>query len=697
MSVSTLSQLDALATNLWWSWDAETTALWSRIDAYRWERTRHNPVALLLDLEPARRAELEADASFGAEVEACHARFQAYLQDGSTWCARECTPLDDRTIAYLSMEFGLHESLRLYSGGLGVLAGDHLRSASDLGLPLVAAGLIYREGYFRQVIDGTDQVAAYPQADYSRLPLTQVLASDGEPLTLRVPIENRWVQVQVWRLDVGRVPLYLLDTDLPENTGVDRDLTRHLYGGDHFTRVKQEVLLGLGGVRLLAALGIDPDVLHLNEGHCAFAPLQMAADALEGGVAWPDAVAAVRSKCVFTTHTPVPAGHDRFGWEAVDGVLGPWRNRIGLPSGAFMDLGRVDPGDWNEPLCMTVLALRASALANGVSSLHGAVSREMWHTMWPDSPVADVPIGHVTNGVHPTFWMAAPARTLFDTHVPGWRERVWDETVWSAAHDIPDAPLWALRNTLRGRLVDAVRDRTGKALDPSALTIGFARRFAPYKRGDLIFSDPDRLLKFLEQGAQLIYSGKAHPKDHLGQEIVRRVIEWSDHRDFRDRVAFVPDYDMVIGRLMTSGSDVWLNNPRRPREASGTSGQKVCFNGGLNLSVLDGWWPEGFDGSNGWAIGDTRDWDDIPAQDAFDAEALYAVLEGEIWSEWSQRDVTGHPTAWLSRVRRCMATCNPKFSSHRMVRDYALEYYVRLVQPAVAPVPTKPQAPTSSV
>ena len=682
MSTSTLARLEALASNLWWSWDADAAALWPRIDAYRWKRSRHNPVAFLADLEPATLSEVEADTKLAADVAACHERFLSYLEAANTWCTRSCPDLRGRRLAYLSMEFGLHESLRLYSGGLGVLAGDHLRSASDLGLPLVAVGLIYREGYFRQVIDGADQVAAYPQADYERLPLTKVVGSDGEPIEIVVPMEMRRVVARVWRLDVGRVPLYLLDTDLPQNREEDRDLTRHLYGGDHFTRVKQEVLLGLGGVRLLSALGIHPDVVHLNEGHCAFAPLQMAVDRMAHGESWTTALAAVRRKCVFTTHTPVPAGHDRFSWDLVDNVLGPWRTDVGLPPGAFMDLGRVDPGDWDEPLCMTVLALRASALANGVSSLHGEVSREMWHAMWPTRDVDDVPIGHVTNGVHPLFWMAEPARALFDARVPGWREAVWDPEVWEAALSIPDAALWELRNTLRQRLVDAVAERTGTQLDPTALTIGFARRFAPYKRGDLIFSDPERLLALLERGAQIVYSGKAHPKDRLGQEIVRRVVEWSDHRDFRGRVVFVPDYDMVVGRLITSGSDVWLNNPRRPREASGTSGQKVCFNGGLNLSILDGWWPEGFDGTNGWALGDTREWTDIPAQDAFDSTSLYDILEGEIWSTWSKRDRRGHPTKWLHAIRRCIATCAPKFSSHRMVRDYALQYYSRLLRPS---------------
>ncbi|MFT4622859.1 MAG: starch phosphorylase [Myxococcota bacterium] len=696
MPMTTAERLDALAANLWWSWDAAGSALWLRIDSYRWERSRHNPVVLLADLEADRRAELQSDAAFAADVRAIHTRFQAYLEDRSTWCDRECPDLHGRSVAYLSMEFGLHESLRLYSGGLGVLAGDHLRSASDLGIPLTAVGLIYREGYFRQVIDGADQVAAYPEADYGRLPLTPVVDPAGKRLVLTVPIENRTVRVQVWRLDVGRVPLYLLDTDLPGNTADDRSLTQHLYGGDHLTRVKQEVLLGLGGVRLLTAIGVDPDVMHLNEGHCAFAPLQLAADRLADGDTFPQALAHVKRKCVFTTHTPVPAGHDRFGWRIIDQVLGPWRKSIGLAPGAFMDLGRVDPGDWNEPLCMTVLALRASSLANGVSALHGQVSREMWHGMWPELDVSDVPIGHVTNGVHPVFWMGEPARELYDARVPGWREAVWDPAVWEQARSIPDAELWALRNTLRARLVAAVATRTGKQLDPNALTIGFARRFAPYKRGDLIFSDPERLARLLDAGAQIIYSGKAHPQDTLGKEIVRRVIEWSDHKDFRERVVFVPDYDIVVGRLLTTGADVWLNNPRRPREASGTSGQKVCFNGGLNLSVLDGWWPEGFDGTNGWSIGDTRDWEDTDAQDTFDAADLYAKIEGEVWTEWSTRDANGRPTVWLDRIRSCIATCAPKFSSHRMVRDYALQSYSLLASPPLRTTPAPRDAQVSA-
>lgn len=671
-----LSSLEALAWNLWWSWDAEATALWAEIDPLRWEVCHHNPVALLLDVEPARLAELAADPSFVARVDAVHARFRAYLGEEG-WCAEAAPGLRRQGVAYFSMEFGLHESLRLYSGGLGVLAGDHLRSASDLGVPITGVSLLYRQGYFRQVIDEHFQLAAYPQAHYERLPVKPCLDGEGRPVQVSVPMGTHEVHVRVWQLEVGRARLLLLDTDFDANNLHDRRLTHQLYGGDHAHRIRQEVVLGLGGVRALRALGVQPAVYHLNEGHSAFVGLQLIADELAGGARFDEALERTRHRCVFTTHTPVPAGHDRFDWNLVNRTLGPWRDALGLPKGTFMDLGRVRPGDWEEPLCMTVLALRTSAASNGVSRLHGAVSREMWHAMWPDRPVDEVPIGHVTNGVHPIFWMAPESRELFDRYVPGWRERVWDPEVWAAALDIPDEALWELRNRLRGQLVAEVLRRTGQRLDPQGLTICFARRFAPYKRGDLIFREPERLLDLFENGVpgQIVFAGKAHPRDELGQEILGQVVKWSRHRAFRERVVFLEDYDITLGRLLTSGADVWLNNPRRPKEASGTSGQKVVLNGGLNLSVLDGWWPEGYDATNGFEVGDGREWTDEREQDAYDAASLYRTLEQEVFPSWRDRDDSGIPRGWIQRVRRSIATCAPLFNSHRMVRDYALDLY----------------------
>ena len=672
-----LAALQRLSRNLWWSWDADAVALWHDIDPWRWERCAHNPVALLADVEPARFDELAGDAVFVARLGVIEARFDAYLAEQG-WCGETHPELP--LVAYFSMEFGLHESLRIYSGGLGVLAGDHLRSASDLGVPLVGIGLLYREGYFQQMIYDGRQIAAYADHDWSREPIERVLDADGEPLVVEVSRADRVVKVWVWKLAVGRNTLILLDTDHHQNQNVDRALTHHLYGGASRTRIGQEIVLGIGGVRALRAMGLTPRVFHMNEGHCAFLSLELIRERRNLGDSFGEARAWVREHAVFTTHTPVPAGHDRFYWHDLDHELGGYRESQSLPEGTFMDLGRDYPGDVNAPLNMTVLALRFSAKANGVSRLHGEESREMWKHLWPGLPVDDVPIGHITNGVHPVYWMSAQARAVFDEYLPGWRERGWDRDVWEGVDAIPDAVLWELRATLRRRLLDHVAFRTGRTLDPDALTIGFARRFATYKRGDLIFSDLDRLYDIVhgEHPVQFVFSGKAHPQDKPGQKVVERVLSVSNHPDFRDHVVFVPDYDMVVGHLLTSGADVWLNNPRRPREASGTSGQKVPLNGGINLSCLDGWWPEAYDGTNGWAIGGTEVYTSLEEHDAADLASLYQVLEQQVMPEWRARDAEGRPAAWLARVRRSIKTCAPEFSSHRMVRDYVQDLYAPL-------------------
>lgn len=657
--------LAPLARDLWWCWDDDMPNLWRRVDPWRWERNRHNPVALLADVPRSRWAELAEEEDFSEAVQAALARWHAYREAG----------LDGSQprVAYLSMEYGLHESVRIYSGGLGVLAGDHLKSASDLRTNLVAVGLLYRSGYFRQVLDDGEQLAAYPQAAWERLPVERVHGEDGSPLRIEVPIAEDLVRTAIWRLAVGRVSLYLLDTDLPGAPAHHAELTAQLYGGDGWMRIRQEILLGIGGLRALTALGEDIDVVHMNEGHCAFAVLERA---LGRGPSLPEAVANTRGELVFTTHTPVPAGHDRFGADMVATALSRWCRETGTEAQAVVDLGRVRPGDARESLCMTVVALRGAHKSNGVAALHGHTSRAMWHGLWPDRAVDEVPIGHITNGVHPIFWTAVPMRRLFDAHLPGWRDRPWEAGLWAQAMDIPDEALWAVRRQLRSTLLAEVVRRGGPRMDPDALTIGFARRFAPYKRGDLVLSDPERLADFLESTpAQLVFSGKAHPRDERGKQIVRNVLRFAARRRFRDRIAFVEDYDIALGRLLTAGADVWLNNPRRPQEASGTSGQKVVLNGGLNLSVLDGWWPEGFDGTNGWAIGDDRVRPDDPESDGRDAEALYALLSGEVAREWATREGSGLPAAWLHRAKRSIATCAPLFTSHRMVRDYSTDLY----------------------
>jgi len=666
-----LRPLQALATNLWWTDQAEAVSLWEYIDPVRWEQSHHNPVALLHDVERGRWQELALDIRFVSVVEGLAAQMEADL-GADTWTDTEAPELAGKTIAYLSMEFGLHESVRIYSGGLGVLAGDHLRSASDLGVPLVAVGFLYREGYFRQVFDDGQQTEAYPRTRFERLPVQRCETDEG-PVEIVLPIGEFTAHAQIWRLAVGRTPLYLLDTDLESNPEPIRQLTRHLYGGDQTTRIRQEILLGVGGLAALRALGIQPDLLHLNEGHCAFAPLVLMAES---------SAEQARARCVFTTHTPVPAGHDRFQEQLVRAELGPWCDSVDLSVDEVIGLGRVNPEDADETVCMTVIGIRLSRSTNGVAALHGAVSREMWRDLWPDKPVEEVPIGHVTNGVHPIFWMAPASRALFDQELDGWRERPWDSSIWAGVYGIETAALWLLRSHLRVRLLNEVEARTGRELDPEALTIGFARRFAPYKRGDLIFSQPERLYDLLngEHPVNLIFAGKAHPRDDNGKRIVSSVLDWATHSEFRDRVVLLEDYDIHLGGLLTSGADVWLNNPRRPREASGTSGQKVILNGGLNLSVLDGWWPEGFDGENGWQIGDGKIWDDLEAHDAHDIEDLYRTLEEQVLPLWAERDALNIPRGWVERMKRSIATCAPKFSSHRMVRDYVNEVYLPAIR-----------------
>jgi glycogen phosphorylase len=633
--LSPQTALARLAQNLWWSWDPEATALFESLDPELWAALNHNPVALLHE------ADLPTDAAFARRVESITDRFDAYMADTDTWASR-CTPTLG-SVAYLSMEFGTHESVRIYSGGLGVLAGDHVRSASDLGIDLVGVGLLYRHGYFRQLIDDGRQVAAYPDATFERLPLRQV----G-----RIELMDG-CSALIWELWVGRCRILLLDTDHDGNAAHHRAITSSLYGGDSSMRIRQELVLGIGGIRALQAMGIEPDVLHMNEGHCAFAPMELVRQRVERGEELASAEKAVKAMTVFTTHTPVPAGHDRFDWSLVGPALATWRQSVGWSDGVLMDRGRVVPSDLDEPLNMTILAMNCSRSANGVSELHGKVSRRMF----PGRT-----IGHVTNGVHPLFWMAPEMQALLDVELPDWRENLQNLPYWEKADCLSDVALTSVRNALRARLAE----RAG--LDPTRLVLGFARRFAPYKRANLLFSDPERLSRLCDAGLQVVFSGKAHPRDENGKALVADVIRWSRSRAFRGRVVFLEDYDISLGRLLTQGADVWLNNPRRPREASGTSGQKVVLNGGLNCSVLDGWWPEGFDGTNGWAIGLPQHYSSQEEQDAADAADLYRVLEDEVMPQW------GTP-AWMNLVRRSMVTGIPRFNTHRMVGDYARQVY----------------------
>ena len=686
-STIALEQLAALARDLWWCWQPDGPAFFAELDPAGWARTGHNPVAMLADLPPAEQT--KALLPLQARFEALFASRAAYLADHTTtWHATAGAPLAG-TVAYFSAEFGLHESLPTYSGGLGILAGDHLKSASDLGVPLVAVGLLYREGYVRQELTPHGaQHSAFEPYDFDRLAVTPALTPEGKPCVVEVEIEARRVACRVFVVRVGRVPLYLLDTDVEANSAADRAITARLYGGDRTTRIQQELVLGVGGARALEALGIEPRVWHLNEGHSAFVLLERARRALVRGHATSaaQAIEAGRRGAVFTTHTPVEAGHDRFERPLVERFLPHYAEALGVTLDALMALGHW-PNEHNRgaDFNMTLLALHGCARQNGVAALHGEVSREMFARFYGDLPLDEVPITHVTNGVHAPTWQCAELRVLVGAHVgdAGFAERAPGDPVWSKVESFDDATFWAWRMQSKRRLFDLVSARhvrretrngghaPAPELDPTALTIGFARRFAPYKRATLLFSDLQRFEAILASApgpVQFLFAGKAHPADEPGKRLIELVYRAAEASG--GRVVLIEGYDMELGRALTRGVDVWLNNPRRPMEASGTSGMKAGMNGGLNLSISDGWWPEGFDGHNGWQIGEVRAFASETEQDAADAASLYTLLEREVLPLWFERGPGGVPHAWIARAKRAIATVTPNFSTHRQVRDY---------------------------
>ena len=642
-------QLAALAKDFWWTGDPWANDIWKELEPHLWEKLLHNPIAVLQEID------------WDAVSDEWKTKAEGLLNRYEKFKAKEAVP--SPKIAYFCMEFGIHESFPIYSGGLGILAGDHIRSAGDLKLDFTGIGLFYKHGYFSQLIRGGRQAAGWPNYKNQLLPMSLVLGKDQQPLLIGVPYCGGTVEAQVWLVQVGGAKLYLLDTDLAQNSADQRDLTSNLYGGDLRTRIGQEILLGIGGVRLLEALGEETEVFHLNEGHAAFLILELWIRGVQTGLSAEESWLSVQKKCVFTTHTPVPAGHDKFYWHLVNEFLGSYREQSGFSKGSFMSTGRENIHDISTPLSMTVLALKGSRKANGVSKLHGEVSREMFATL-------GYPIGHITNGVHPTAWLAPELADVFEQYLPGWNENWNNSSFWAGVSAIPDDVLWDTRRLLREKLIRCARYILRQdVLDPEKLTIGFARRFATYKRGALIFSDPDRLEKLLNSGVQLVFAGKAHPADHPGQDILATVLRFARDPRFRGQVVFIPDYNAHIGRMMTQGCDVWLNNPRRPREASGTSGQKVSLNGGLNFSSIDGWWPEAFDGTNGWGIGDSEDWEDLKAQDDFDVESLYQTLENEIIPTFKNK------AKWVQMMRRALETCCPVYNTERMVMDYLKQVY----------------------
>jgi starch phosphorylase len=644
-----------------------------------------------------RLAELATDEGYLAMLDRVGARLSNYLERPS-WFA-QTHGKNGLQVAYFSAEFGIVEGVRLYSGGLGILAGDHLKSASDLGIPLTAVGLLYRRGYFRQYLnaDGWQQ-EQYPEADFHALPLALERRPDGNPVIVAVEFPGRTVQMQVWRAQVGRVPLYLMDTDVDANRPEDRTVTSTLYGGDKDLRIRQEIVLGVGGLRALKVLGIQPTVCHMNEGHAAFLATERIRQIMEQfGVRFAEAAEVVAASNVFTTHTPVPAGIDVFPPDLVDRYFGPTYAQLGLTREAFLALGRQNPADGNEPFSMAVLAIRLSGAINGVSALHARVSRRMWSGMWPGVPVDDVPITSITNGVHVRGWLSQDMAGLFDAYLgPRWVSHPADQSVWERVEQIPDAELWRTHERRRERLVGfarrrlrmqleqrgappAERELAEEVLDPKALTIGFARRFATYKRATLLFRDPARLGRILsdpQRPVQLIFAGKAHPADHEGKDFIRQVVHFARQPEFRQRIVFLEDYDIKVGRYLYQGVDVWLNTPRRPLEASGTSGMKATANGAINISILDGWWDEAYDGANGWAIGRGEEYEDTGYQDQVESQALYQILENEAVPMFYARSRDGLPRDWIRRMKHAMRTVCPVFSTTRMVREYTDLLYV---------------------
>ncbi|MGD0813218.1 MAG: alpha-glucan family phosphorylase [Verrucomicrobiota bacterium] len=713
-----IANLNRLAHNLWWTWNQGAQEIFSELSPRCWQNLYHNAVAVLHEVSDYELRVRLQDTEFARRVQQVLGDFDAYLTDKETWGRQNAPALLQNPVAYFSAEFGFHETLPIAAGGLGILAGDHAKSASDLNIGFAGISLFYREGYFQQQFNADNwQTEYYTLLNPDNLPLEPVLDAKGQPVVCSVEIELTTVYFQAWRANVGRVPVFLLDANRPENAPHHRDLTRRVYGGDNTMRLMQEVLLGVGGVRLLRALGIAPSVFHMNEGHAAFLTLELLREKLAGGLSFAEAQAQTKQQCIFTTHTPVEAGHDRFNSDLIVYGLRKMMDQLKLSLDGLMALGRVDPHNAQETFCMTVLGLKLSRAANGVSELHGQVSRQMWNCLWPDLPVDKVPIGHITNGIHLTGWMKGPVRKFWLRKLSGaamqrdpsegetttfWHrsravsleKEVNSKEFWQKLEDhnfISDEELWALRFRLRRELIEFARRRLGlgtshsdfiafdQLLSVDALTIGFARRFATYKRAPLIFDRLEDVIKLVnnrKRPVQFIFAGKAHPRDDEGKKFIQRIIHLSKYSELKGHLVFIENYDVHVARSMVSGCDVWLNNPRRPLEASGTSGQKAGCHGCLNLSIMDGWWREGYDGTNGFAIGGDDHPSSIEAQDKQDSANLYKALTEEVIPTFYNRDDRGVPRQWIHRIRRAMSTLVPRFDTWRMVQDYTRLYYL---------------------
>ncbi len=707
-----IAGLNRLARNLWWTWNQEAQEIFHELSPRGWQNLYHNAVAVLHEVSDYELRVHLQNPEFCERVRLVLGSFEAYLEDTNTWGNAHAAELVQNPVAYFTAEFGFHETLPIAAGGLGILAGDHAKSASDLGLGFVGVSLFYREGYFQQAINQDSwQIDYYTLLDPKNLPIEPVLDPHGGPLICSVEMGMSQVKFKAWRVNVGRCAAYLLDTNLPENEQHYRDLTLRVYGGDSTTRIMQEILLGIGGVRLLRALSFQPSVFHMNEGHAAFLAFELVREKLAAGKSFADALAFTKQQCIFTTHTPVEAGHDRFSISLLDYALKTYLSQLKLSTAEIMSLGRVDPKNLDEPFCMTVLALKVARAANGVSQLHGQVSRQMWHCLWPDRLLDQVPIGHITNGIHLLGWMKGPVRRFWrrklahhgnepdfwnsDDH--RWESAINDPAFWQKMADpgfISDEEIWALRYKLRRELIEFARRRLliqgrsfsqgdfiafDQLLNPDALTIGFARRFATYKRAPLIFQRFENIVKLVndpKRPIQFVFAGKAHPRDDEGKRYIQHVIHLSRYSELKSHLVFIENYDVHVARTMVSGCDVWLNNPRRPLEASGTSGQKAGCHGCLNLSILDGWWREGYDGTNGFAIGPDAHPDSIEEQDRADSENLYRTLTEKVIPLFFDRDANGIPRAWIQMIRRAMVTLVPQFNTWRMVQEYTTRYYL---------------------
>src|SRR5579863_9409087 len=692
-------RLWALARNVWWCWDHDCINLFRDLNPVRWRQLNQNPIALLNEMPLSEIERRATELVLHSRINYVYRRRQEYLQGDRTWGAANAGILRPRPVAYFSAEFGLHESLPIYSGGLGVLAGDHIKSASDLGIPLIGIGLFYGQGYFLQRLDVKGwQREEYLQTDVSQLPMQPAIGVNGEPVVVEIATRGSAIRAKVWRVKVGRCDLLLLDSNVAGNAPEDLDTTSRLYGGDARTRIRQELLLGVGGYRALKAMGITPGVLHLNEGHSGFAVFEAIRTRMEEeGLDFYSAARQIPREVIFTTHTPVPAGHDRFSPDLIEEHLGPLRDELGISHENLMGFGREHPTDYQETFCMTVLGLKLARRVNAVSSLHGEVSRAMWRGLYPDGPEDAVPIGHVTNGVHVPSWLAPQMRRLYERHLGvGWQRQSGAAHTWAAIEAVDDGELWETHLSLKGQLINFLRRRAreqserrseaaealkrlDKVLSPDALTIGFARRFATYKRANLLLKDLERLAAMVNDAkrpVQFVFAGKAHPHDEPGKKVLQQIAQMMRHRDFGDKFIFIEDYDINVARHLVQGVDVWLNNPRRPLEASGTSGMKVVLNGGLNLSVLDGSLAEAYDGLNGFAIGNGRTHTDMNVHDTRDGDDLMRVLREEVIPLYYQRDRDGLPRGWIKRMKRTIRTLGWRFNADRMVMDYTLNCYV---------------------